>query len=129
MSCDLFGQLHHHHCRQACRLSPQSALAQVDGDEASTHGTTYLVNAEVALGAYKHQGIIRRLKLTEFIEKVHPRYFLITMGNIAMSSSVTGDKRLERGHVVDLWHISLMALLDGSNNNLADALELQVTPF
>ena len=78
------GKLHHHDCRESGGLCTQSALAQVDGDEAGADGLAHFVDAEVALGAYQDQCVVSGLKAAKLVEQIDARDLLIAVGYIAV---------------------------------------------
>ena len=119
--------MHHHHRGKTCRLSTQTAGTQMDRLIAGSYGLAHLVDREIALGTYEHQGVLNVRGLSELIKQIGTRNLLVAMGNILATGAGLTDEIGERRHLVELWHPSLAALLGGGNSYLLDTRQLDLS--
>ena len=112
--------VHHVYRHQGSCLGAQARLAEGDGAEAVPDGQLHLFGAEVAFGAYEHEGILAGC------EGLHERFLvaLVAVGDELLPREGLGDELLERRHAIEHRQRGLERLLHGRHEYLLHAIGL-----
>ena len=116
------GQLSHGDGHQAGGFSAQSTTAKRDGLITLGDGFPHFFDGEVAFRTDENGHILLLLCLLQGMEEVGTGDFIIAMSDEFSSLSWCMDEVAELCQFVDNWLPCLSALLDGSDNNLLDAV-------
>lgn len=116
------GQLSHGDGHQAGGFSAQSTTAKRDGLITLADGFPHFFNGEVALWTDENGHILLLRCLLQGMEEVGAGDFIIAMSDEFSSLSWCMDEVAELCQFVDNWLPCFSALLDGSDNNLLDAV-------
>ena len=107
----LLRQLHHHDGSQTCGLCAQTTAPEIDGDEACSDSHTHLLDGEVALGTYQHQGIVALLA-AQFVEEVRTGNLIVAMGDVARAFLMGYNEFLKGHHLIEHRLPGFAALFD-----------------
>ena len=104
--------MHHHHGGETCGLRTEPTGSEIHGDEARFDCHAHLLDGEVALWAYQHQGIVTLLT-AQFIEELGTGDLVVAMGDIARTFLMGCDELLEGDHLMEHRLPGFAALFHG----------------